>query len=264
MVSSILSLDQCSGVISHHQSNHKKMNLRSIIVAILLAGLATSCYKETIRVSGEVIRKEVNLNGYTGLRVSNAFNAHVAFSETEEKIIIEANSDIHDRIVVKLEGENLVVGLKRYTHIRGNATLNIYITTKHINAYDISGASSVTLDGTSTLENTGYIEISGASQFTGEVTAADLEIDASGASDIDIYGSVDFLKASLSGASNLREYDLSVNQLDIRLSGASNAFLTVQEKIDVKASGASTLNYKGEAVIGRNDLSGASEIRKRD
>lgn len=233
-------------------------------MALLFVGLASSCYKDTIRVSGEVVRTEVNLSGYTGLRVSNAFNAHVAFSDTEEKIIVEANSDIQDRIVVKLEGNDLVVRLKRFTSIRGNATLNVYITTKNIHFFDISGASSITLDSPLELDTAGHIEISGASHFRGELRASDLEIDASGASDLDIYGEVGFLDAALSGASNLREYDLSVDQLDMRLSGASNAFLTVQEKIDIKASGASTLNYKGGAEFGRRELTGASEVRKRD
>ena len=241
------------------------MKTRSIIVALLLLmGLASSCYKETIRVSGEVVRTEVHLSDYTGLRVASAFNVQVAFSDTEERIIVEANSDIQDRVIVKKEGNNLVVRLKRSTNIRGNATLNVYITTRNIHFFDISGASAVTLDNTIILQRDGRIEVSGASNFTGEINAPGLEVDASGASDIDLFGDVSLLNAELSGASNLREYDLVTNQLDMRLSGASNAYLTVQEKIDIRASGASTLNYKGDAVIGNKDLSGASEVRKRD
>ncbi|HMB63630.1 MAG TPA: head GIN domain-containing protein [Eudoraea sp.] len=230
---------------------------------IVLACIFTSCEKETIRVSGKVVQREVNLSGYSGLKVSNAFNVVLNFSETEEKIIVEANEDIQDRIVVELEGNDLIVRLKRYTNIRGSATLNLYITTRQINHYDISGASDIVLDDGLTAENV-RIALSGASRFTGELAADVLDIEFSGASDADIFGQAGVLRANLSGASILRDYDLIVDKLNLDLSGASNAFLTAMEEIDITASGASTLNYKGNAVVTRKDLSGASEINKKD
>lgn len=229
----------------------------------LLVCIFTSCEKETIRVSGRVIQTEVNLTGYSGLKVSNAFNVVVNFSETEETIIVEANEDIQDRIVVELQGNDLIVRLKRYTSIRGSATLNVYITTRHIDHYDISGASDLVLDDDLIADNA-RIELSGASSFTGELSVDLLDLVFSGASDADIYGNADVMRGDLSGASILRDYDLHVGKLNLHLSGASNAFLTTMEEIDITASGASTLNYKGNAVVTHKNLSGASKINKKD
>ena len=248
-----------------HQSNHKtKMKTHKIITCLFIAmGMFTSCDKETIRVSGDIVRTEVNLKSYTGLQVSDAFHVWVAFSDSEEKIIIEANEDIQGKIEVKKDGEDLIVGLKESINIRGNATLNVYITTKNINFFNISGASSVTLDNVLNAENL-ILEISGASEFTGELLVEYLDLDASGASDVDVYGTASLVEAHLEGASNFGQYDLFTEELQMHLSRASNAFLSISDKIDLWASGASTLNYKGEAAVGTIALSGSSELIKRD
>src|SRR5690606_41762695 len=106
----------------------------------------------------------------------------------------------------------------------------------------------------------GTIEVSGASDFSEEVIADRLEVDLDGASSIDVAGSVSFLDAELSGSSDLLDFGLDISNLDIDVSGASTAFLSVKETIRVKASGASTLNYKGNATILKSELSGSSQI----
>ena len=65
-------------------------------------------------------------------------------------------------------------------------------------------------------------------------------------------------------AADTPENRKSAKELFIDLSGASDAYLTVTELIDIKASGASSLKYKGDALIDHKDLSGASEIIKKD
>ncbi len=47
------------------------------------------------------------------------------------------------------------------------------------------------------------------------------------------------------------------------MSGASDAYLSIAETIDVVASGASSLTYKGEATIGTKRLSGSSQLIKK-
>lgn len=240
------------------------MRTTSITIAlIILCTFLSSCYKETIRASGEITREQVNFTGYTGLRVSNAFNVYVNFSDTEENITVEANEDIQHYIVVEKDGNDLVVRLKRFTNIRGNATLNVYITTKNINYFDISGASNISLES-NLVASSAVLDLSGASNFSGEVTVDRLDLESHGASNIDLYGQVGQMDVALSGSSELRNFDLSVQRLDIELSGASDAFLSVITSIDIDASGASSLTYQGDAVINSKRMSGASQLIKRE
>jgi hydrogenase maturation factor HypE len=78
-----------------------------------------------------------------------------------------------------------------------------------------------------------------------------------------MFGNIGFMKASLSGSSDMRDYDLVTDRLDITLSGASEAVVTVTNLINIDASGASTLRYQGDAVVGTSHVSGASEVVKQ-
>ncbi len=233
------------------------------ITLILSTVLLSSCDHDTIRASGEVTTLEYSIPDYSEMKVSNAFNVYVTFSDTEESIRIEANENLHNKIIVKKEGNALVIRLEKFTTVKGNATLNAYISTKNISTFDLRGASRVTLEN-EWVHSDARVDLSGASDFTGEVAAERLYLDISGASNLDLFGNVASLNAKLSGSSDVRNYDLSVDNLKIELSGASEAFLSVEETIDIRASGASVLNYKGNASINNQKLSGSSEIRNQN
>jgi len=240
------------------------MKTKAILLGlVLMIGLLTSCDHDTIRASDEVSSLEYSIPDYSTVKVSNAFNTYVTFSDTEENIRIEANENLHDRIIVKREGNSLVIRLKKFTSVRGNATLNAYIITKDISNFDISGASKITLENLWDTAD-GRIELSGASNFTGEVVVDRLNLDMGGASSLDIYGKVASLDAELSGSSDIRDFDLAVENAKLEMSGASEANLSISESIDIRASGASSLKFKGDAKITYKRLSGASEIVKID
>ena len=78
-------------------------------------------------------------------------------------------------------------------------------------------------------------------------------------------GSTESLSLDATGASTLSDFDMVVqDKANIRLSGASNANLTINGTIDISASGASNLRYKGTGSITDIDLSGASQVIKVD
>ncbi|CAM3618292.1 head GIN domain-containing protein [Zobellia roscoffensis] len=240
------------------------MKTKTIFIAMALAcGILTSCDYDHIRASDEITTKDLTISDYDGLKVSNAFDVYVTFSDNKEEIQIEANDNLQDRIVVAREGNEVIIKLKRYTTVSGNPTLKAFITTKDISEFDLSGAASVTLESPWNTER-GKIELSGASDLTGEVFADYLNVDLNGASEADIYGEVKSVHANLSGSSDFRNYDLQIERLNIDLSGASEAFLTATESIDVEATGASTLNYKGTAVINHERIKGASQLKNRN
>jgi hypothetical protein len=104
--------------------------------------------------------------------------------------------------------------------------------------------------------------MSGASNFDGEVNVTNADIDLSGASNARITGTANEAFVELSGASTIRKYEFEIGTLDVKLSGASTAYLTILNSMSVELSGASTLNYMGDPVITHINTSGASNINK--
>ncbi len=178
--------------------------IKTITLLIVLSSLLSSCYKDTVRVSGEVVTEEVNLTDYSALKVSDAFNVYITFSDTEEKIEIEANDDIQEFIIVEKKGEKLVIRLKNFTNIKGNATMNVFISTKNLSTFDISGAAKVTFENELSTRSVD-LELSGSSNFKGELLVNQLELQSAGASNADLYGTADRANIRLSGSSELLE-----------------------------------------------------------
>ncbi|MEM9143034.1 MAG: head GIN domain-containing protein [Bacteroidota bacterium] len=230
---------------------------------LALSLLMNSCDYESIRVSDTLETRNFSVPDYSGIEVSHTFNAYVRFSESEETIAIEANANVQDRIVVEKEGNTLRIRLKRHTKLRGDVVLNAYITTRDLSNIRTSGASNLLLE-TPWVTSNANINVSGASDLQGEVDVETLRIAASGASSIDLFGKADSVTAELTGSSDFRDYDLNVNELDIVLHGASDAWLSVNESISIDASGASEFRYRGNAEIRHEKLSGASEIIQVD
>lgn len=211
--------------------------------------------------NSKITTMQTSFSDYDRIDVSSAFTVYVTFSDEEELIEIEANDNLHQYIKVKKENNALKIGLERNIHVRGSATLVAYITTKHVSGYDASGASRIIVENPVQSTNA-TIYISGASTFSGTLEVDNLYADLSGASNLNIEGNANAMEVQASGASLIRDYGFDTNTLEADLSGASNMYVTVQEEIDVEASGASMLNYKGSAVVTRQDLSGASAIRQ--
>lgn len=155
--------------------------------------------------------------------------------------------------------------------------------------------ANVTLDGASDLYGfalTGYminVKLSGASHLDLWYYGYNMEAEISGASSMSLrynsaitnYGSVDCSGASIfsyygeegyaggcsfkgSGASRFLTEDLEMENLDIHLSGASEAKVNVKQSITGNLTGSSTLEYKGNADVSGVSASGASKIKKLD
>jgi len=225
--------------------------------------LVSSCETESIRASDEISTREYSFSDYSELQVSGDFEAFVRFSDTEERIEIETNENLQDKILVSKDGNALKIRLQNNINVRGNATMKAYITTRNISQYRVSGDSFVELENKLIASNVS-IDVTGDSRFTGEIETSALFMDLKGDSEVDAFGTTDTLNADLSGDSKLKDYDMLVKDLILELSGDSKAFLSVSETIDIDASGDSVLNYRGEAEIIRQRLSGDSKVRKRD
>jgi hypothetical protein len=126
----------------------------------------------------------------------------------------------------------------------------------------VSGASHGTVSNFSSTEAVS-IAISGASRVTGDITAGDIGFDVSGASTIELEGSADNMVAVVSGASRFNLGDFTVNNANVNISGASTGTINLDGRLDANVSGASTLLYIGDPVMGTINVSGASKLSKK-
>jgi len=86
------------------------------------------------------------------------------------------------------------------------------------------------------------------------------DLNLSGASQLTLDGSAGNLELEASGASKLELAAFSLNDVDLVLSGASQGAVNLSGRLDLDLSGASILYYQGTPQLGRVDISGASTL----
>ena len=123
-----------------------------------------------------------------------------------------------------------------------------------------SGASNAYVDGVIAGDKL-TLNLSGASGFKGAIKVNQLSVDQSGASDSHLTGQVAGMATiRLSGASEVKGYDLAVETCSAHATGASDVQITVNKELDADCSGASGVYYKGSGVLRESHSSGASSV----
>jgi hypothetical protein len=161
-----------------------------------------------------------------------------------------------DDLIVRKEGSTLIV---RYedNHNRKHDTY-IDITMPVLHEVNFSGASNSVVTGF-LHDGVFKISLSGASvsqiDLDGEVT----DLSLSGASTLTLTGSSIELSAGVSGASVLKAFNFPVDEAYVNASGASSVKVTVANKLNAVASGASSILYRGNPAVTSN-VSGGSSV----
>ena len=235
------------------------MNKFSILIIAALVTITSACNK-SVQPSGNITTETYNFTGFDAIDISDAFDAFITFSASDESIAIEADDNIHQYLDIKVISDRLYIGVERNYNISGPATLRAYINTNaDIEGLYASRASAIQFENE--LEgDRARLEVSGASRISGAVDLTDLELQSSGASSIDLSGDASNVEANGSGASDFRSLNFVTDNLDIQLSGASSAEFTVNNIMNIILSGASILRYSGEGLIDNISTTGGSEV----
>ncbi len=230
--------------------------------AIAALALVFSSCKKAIKPSDDITTESRQLTGYTKLDVSDAMDVEVTFTNQEE-VLVEANSNLHQYILTDVVNGTLKIRMKNNVRFKSGAEIKVYVSALAMESLHIEDASRVEFLTPAVATNF-EMDVSGASTFQGGITADFLHIHASGASRIETWGSAIDAEIEASGASNIGDFAFLIsNYLNLDLSGASKAELTVDGTMDIKASGASRFNYKGNGVINDLNLSGSSSVNKQ-
>ena len=228
-------------------------------MVLILAAMSCEKTNNMVIPSNNITSEFRDIDGYAELEVNDAFEVEVNFTETPQPVEIIANENLHQYIEIVKTSDRLVVSLQNNTSISGAATLKVVLSTGYLKGYTANGASLISLMDTLSASQVA-INLTGASKMSGSIITQSLSADIRDASLLDISGETTDLNLNAQGASRMNGYSFSCVNLDADLSGASEAELTVNGKIIIKASGASILRYKGGATIESQDLKDASTV----
>lgn len=236
------------------------------ILAILFAMsiILTSCEKNEnyVAPSANVTTVEKSVNSFNELDIEDPFKVYITFSETEENVRIEANANLQGYIKVTQQDEKLRIKLDDRLNINeGESTLNVIITMRKLNKLEAAGATMIVFQN-ELISDEFETDLTGACELSGKINVNQLDALLDGASNLMLSGSTNIFNIEATGASGVEGYALEATNLEADLNGACQLNLTVHENMDVRATGASKVYYKGDAHVNNANLSGGSEIIK--
>ena len=236
-------------------------------VFIILSGLllVTSFSTKAQNIVYDANAEIRSVSFFNKIKISGALAVYISQGKEQAVAISSEDGKYNEKIKTEVNNGTLKIyvdGGSWNNWNWGNKEIKAYITVTEIKGLDVGGASTVKLTDPINTDNMS-LDISGASGVRGEINAASLSFDISGASIAEISGTTTSLYVESSGASSFRGYDLISEKCKTHASGASGIGVFVNKELEAEATGASTIGYKGDAVITSLNVSGGSSVKKK-
>jgi hypothetical protein len=216
--------------------------MKTIMTTMLLAGLAMVAFtcEHSFGIKGDGVIKTEDREVFEFSKIASAGGYEIKWTRGKPALSISTDQNLLPHIKTEVIVGTLRIDSKDNLRPTRNTTIAI---------------SSETLNG---------VELTGANTFTAsQLSGPDLKLGATGASTINVEGSVTNLSASLTGASTLHAKSLQTQTAALSLTGASTADVAVADSLKTTLTGACSLTYSGNPKTVENNVTGAGSVQHR-
>ena len=231
--------------------------MKNWILLATIAILVVSCDKGKQECPGSTERT-FDITDFTKINAGDAHNVTISKGNEFSIKAYGCATDLDD-LVLTLES-NHIPDIKYKSSRNDRYRVDLTITMPRLVSLNLSGASKGFISGFGGQNSVIRTVISGASECSVTGTGINASFDISGASKLYLSGSTESLYGTISGASELRSYDVAATEVDISVLGSSSAYVRPIEVIYAEASGNSVVYYKGNPNTTHFETSGNSKI----
>lgn len=232
----------------------------AMLITMLLLVVSTSCISQSsfpVKGSGDLKDKTYSVSNFKGVEVSGGFDVNLVQGD-EEKVILSAQENLYEYIVVRVENGMLKIYPERSLMATKGLKAKIYL--KNIENLNVSGGGDVSADNILEVSNID-INLSGGGDLKLPVKTDLMRCDMSGGGDAELNGKAAKFEVNMSGGGDLNS-DISSKDISCSLSGGGNVTLKNKERaseINVDISGGGDVNVETEADHLRCSLSGGGD-----
>jgi hypothetical protein len=215
-----------------------------------------------IRGSGVMVTETRTLDEFTGLSLNYPVEITIRQGEPQS-VSIEAEDNLLPQLVTRVSGGTLHIESQNLAYsqrVYPTQPVRIEITVKDLVKLDCSTAAAVTVVNLKT-QNL-RASISGAGHLAlNELSLGSLNMDLSGAMNVEANGTVDDLTLNISGVGGFEGPNLSAQTADVNVSGLGGATIWVVRQLTANISGVGSVNYYGSPQVTKQ-VSGVGSIDK--
>jgi len=239
-----------------------KKSIVVLISLLILAALFSTGCSTVFRTTGvgKITEKTYDFTNFTGIQISDALQFVVKQADSYS-VVVSAHENVFDHLDMHQSGNTLIIGMKFFPYNTSSTTITI--TMPQLSKLTVSGAcdgQATDFDSSNDLEinvsgasdlNTDLkagktkLDMSGETKITGSLTSTDTQIKLSGDCDLNMILNTDKTVINAEGSSDIRG-TLQALDCQITLTGASTCNISgAAGKTIIAASGASDFNSSG-------------------
>ncbi len=228
-----------------------------------IAILITSCFLFNIQLLAQE-KQTRNVGSFSGIALSSGGTVYLTQGD-EEKVEVQASSDIIDEIITEVRGGTLVIKRRDsdswFSWGSSSGSFDVYVTARRIEEVDVSGSGRIYGQNKITSDRL-ELDVSGSGRMELKVYTKMIEADISGSGRIQLEGNGTDLEVSISGSGSVDAIDFAVENCEARISGSGRCEVNVSKSIDARISGSGSVYYKGEPDKINSSTSGSGRVKK--
>ena len=235
----------------------KKLMTKCTIVVLLLIS-------QFVFAQDKIIREQRKVSAFTAIKASGIANVYLIKGSQEKVEVVVNDREFNDRLKIEVANNTLVIrmeNMEKWNNRDRDIELKIYVTYNNLVSLEGSGATNFYADDEIKAAQF-KLDLSGANNSKLNINADKITVETSGASNATLTGRANRLNISSSGASNIKAYELNAVSVNAESSGVANIYVTAQDNLEVRASGLSNINYKGNAKVITREVSKMASIHK--
>ncbi len=223
------------------RSRYSLMAALVAMVLIITAGNAAawSFGKDTIEGSGKMETRQLDLKEFDAIEVGGAFDLEITLGD-EQKIVMTIDDNLWDNLEAEVHGSTLEIGWDKNCQPDDDCT--VVIVVRELKGMEIHGAADVEIEG-----------------YRGD----SFSFDVSGAAELEMDGEVDRLDINVSGAGDIDTRELMAKSVEISVSGAGEAKVYASESFEGRVSGVGNIHYWGDPEHQKTKVSGLGNIKSK-
>jgi len=214
--------------------------MRKILIVLLGACVVVAgCHLPGIRGNGRIKTEERQVSAFANLDAGGAFE--IEWQNGSPALRITTDENLLPYIEDNVSDDTL--HLRTRDHVWPTHGIKVVISSPTRTGGRIRGAVKLTVR-----------------ELSGPIFA----LEAKGASEVSLDGSIDRLLVDMTGASQLAADGLKAKTAEISTTGAGDAEVAVSDTLKVAITGAGKVTYSGNPTTIKKQITGAGSIRRKD
>ncbi len=227
-----------------HRGGHRAQRLRWLMHLTAAALLAAAGCRPALVGSGVPLSEFRQATSFASVHISGAVRVELQVSPGADPVVeISGDDNIVPEVITESSEGTLRIRMNTNGWIQQKTPLVARIVCSNLNELKVSGACDVTAEG---LDGVG------------------LDVDASGASKLNLEGHILELNLSVSGACSVDTTRIPAQVAALDVSGASSVRLRASDVLNGRASGACTVVLIGPCRLADLKTSGVAKLTRQE